>query len=235
MGEGVSKSGTYGADTGTAQLTLTVASGSKAAGFRLKIQTVTGSGGTFILSHEQGWNPDGWLNWDGANSKWVVGPADGPGRAFSHGTTGAYDVELDVTGIKVRWTSGAQVGDYWDFYVGYPFLRQTNHADAGCVMCHGERNMNHFRARGEDRYYRPNGVRKFSHPVGVGLNANGFGTDRAVILDADGTVGSSTTDGPTGTTGNPTNDLVLQGGKVWCTSCHAAHNADSNSLSVDAR
>jgi predicted CXXCH cytochrome family protein len=34
---------------------------------------------------------------------------------------------------------------------------------------------------------------------------------------------------------NATNDLVLNGGVVGCTTCHAAHNADSNSLTVDAR
>jgi hypothetical protein len=33
---------------------------------------------------------------------------------------------------------------------------------------------------------------------------------------------------------NPTNDFVMRGGVVGCTTCHAVHNADSNSLTVDA-
>ena len=126
------------------------------------------------------------------------------------------------------------VGDYWDFFVAYPFLRFSNVKDEGCVNCHKERVMNHVRARGDDRLYRPNGVRKFSHPVNVGLNVNGLGRDRTVVLDADGTAGSSTTDGD-GNVANPTNDLVMKDSVVRCTTCHAPHNVDSNSLTVDAR
>ena len=160
----------------------------------------------------------------------VEGPVTGAGRPF---VNGAY-VELDVPGITVKWTAGARAGDYWDFYVGYPFLRMSNADDWSCYRCHAERVMNHVRARGDDRYYRPNGIKRFSHPVKVGLNVNGFGTDRTTVLDADGTAGTSTTDGLAGVQ-NDSNNLVMSGGVVRCTTCHAAHNADSNSLTVDPR
>jgi hypothetical protein len=227
-GVATAKTGTFGGATGSASMTLTVTPGAPGIGFRLRLRTVSGGGGTFIVSHDYGWNPDSWLNWVGG--VWVKGTAAGPGRDFTNGV----DVPLDTGGASVRWTAGAVEGDYWDFFIGYPFLRFTNVGDASCFECHKEQVMNHVRARGNDRSYLPNGVRKFSHPVGVGLNANGFGTDRAVVLDADGTVGSSTTDGQ-GSVKNATNDLVLNGGVVGCTTCHAAHNADSNSLTVDAR
>lgn len=222
------KTGTTGALTGTATMTLTAVPGSAPEGFRLKILTVGGGGGTFILSHDHGFNPDSWFNWVGG--AWVAGTAAGPGRPFTDGV----DVPLDIPGISVRWSAGAVVGDYWDFYVGYPFLRYTNTNDGICIGCHQERVMDHLRARGVDRSYLPNGIRKFSHPVGVGLNANGFGTDRTTILDVDGTEGSSTSDG-LGGVANATNDLVLKGGVVRCTTCHAAHNTDSNSLTIDVR
>jgi hypothetical protein len=228
LGVGRSKTGTFGAATGSGAMTLTATPGAVARGFRLRLRTVAPGGGTFIISHEYGWNPDSWLNWVG--NTWIKGTATGPGRDFQDGV----DVPLDTAGASVRWTAGAVEGDYWDFFIGYPFLRFTNVTDAACYQCHAERVMDHVRARGNDSSYRPNGVRKFSHPVGVGLNANGLGSDRAVMLDADGTAGSSTADG-LGSVANPTNDLLLTGGAVGCTTCHAVHNADSNSLTVDAR
>jgi hypothetical protein len=213
---------------GTATMTSTVQTGTPPSGFRVKIRSVDAGGGTFIISHFPG-GPEGtWLNWDG--SAWSYVSSTGPGRPFLNGV----DVPLDVAGVTVRWTAGAVEGDYWDFYVGYPLLRITNIGDGSCFNCHKDRVMNHVRARGDDRSYLPNGVRKFSHPVGVGLNANGFGSDRTAILDADGTAGASATDGLGGAP-NPTNDLVLPGGVLRCTTCHAVHNADSNSLTVDAR
>lgn len=226
------KTGTFNPiTTGDATMTLTATPGAAARAFRLRLLTVTGTGGTFIISHDYGWNADSWLKWDGG--AWVQGTAAGPGRAFSWGVA----VPLDTAGASVSWTQGATgalVGDHWDFSVGYPFLRFQNVTDAACYQCHQERVMNHVRARGLDRSYVPDGVKKFSHPVGVALNANGFGTDRTVMLDSDGTAGSSTTDGQGGVK-NPSNDLVLVGGTVGCTTCHAVHNADTNSLTVDAR
>lgn len=218
VGKAVAESGGPG---GSAQMTL-VTPGTLPKGYRLKIQTVTAGGGTFVISHDFGLATPSWFNWSG--SAWVAGAVDGPGRAYTNGVP----VELDAPGTTVSWTAGAAVGDYWDFYVSFPFLRLTNVGDALCTSCHAERKMNHVRAAGLDPSYVPNGVRKFSHPVGVALNANNRGLDRAVPLDAHGLP-------QTAGDGIASNDLVLNAGVVNCTTCHAVHNADSNSLTDDAR
>jgi hypothetical protein len=68
-----------------------------------------------------------------------------------------------------------------------------------------------------------------SHPVGVALNANGRGYDRAAPLDGNGAA-----QGGAGTDANPTNDLVFDAaGNVQCLTCHGVHYVDSNTLSVD--
>jgi hypothetical protein len=231
------KTGTSSADTtGSATLTLTATPSAVPTGVRLKIVTVNGSGGTFIYSQSVSWSAGYWYNWTG--TAWTSGPETGPGRPFTNGV----DVPLPSAGASVKWTAGARVGDYWDLYIAYPGSRYTSVADSYCTVCHQERAMNHVRARGMDRGYLPNGVRKFSHPIGVALNVNGFGTDRTRVLDADGTqvtdiegkVGTSTSDGADSLQ-NATNDLILNGGIVQCTTCHRVHNADSNSLTRDAR
>jgi hypothetical protein len=237
IGEAKGETGTTAGAAGSATLTLAaVPEGTASTGFRVMIRSVDASGGTFIISHFPG-GPEGtWLNWNG--SGWAFISSTGPGRPYQNGV----DVGLDVSGVTIRISAGAVAGDYWDFYVGYPLLRMTNVDDGACFNCHKERVMNHLRARGLDRYYLPNGVRKFSHPVGDGLNANGFGSDRARVLDADGTqvtdvegkVGTSTSDADDGQA-NATNDLVLNAGKVRCTTCHRVHNADTNSFTRDAR
>ncbi|MHB0972196.1 MAG: hypothetical protein ACYC60_20805, partial [Thermoanaerobaculia bacterium] len=66
-----------------------------------------------------------------------------------------------------------------------------------------------------------------SHPVGVALNANGGGYDRATPLDANGLVQGGAGDG------NPTNDLTLAGSTVQCLTCHGIHHADSNTQTPD--
>jgi hypothetical protein len=206
---------------GTSQLTL-VTAGTVSKGFRLRIQTAGGGGGTFIISHDFGLATPSWFNWNG--SGWVVGSVTGPGRSFTNGSP----VALDDPAVTVSWTAGAVAGNYWDFYLSYPFLRASNVNDTICVMCHQELVMNHVRVGGKDGNYRPNGARMFSHPVGEALNANGRNLDRAEILDTNGLVQSSGD-------GKSTNDLRLDGGVVRCTTCHAVHNADSNSLTEDAR
>jgi hypothetical protein len=228
VGESQLKSGNLLGDaSGAGTLTLTATPGASARGFRVKIQTRTAGGGTFLISHDYAWKADSWLNWMGAF--WNEGTATGPGRAFQDGVA----VPLDTAGASITLSAGSVVGDHWDFFITYPFLRYQNVTDAWCYQCHKEWQMNHLRVRGVDTSYLPNGVRKFSHPVGVGLNANGLGTDHPAPLDADGTAGSSLTDGEGGVA-NPTNDFVMRGGVVGCTTCHAVHNADSNSLTVDA-
>ncbi len=220
---GVAQDESGGDASGTATMTL-VAPGVTAKAYRLQIATVGGGGGTFVISHDFGLATPSWFNWVGG--AWVAGTAGGPGKPYTNGS----DVTLDDPAVSVRFTAGAAVGNYWDFWVAYPFLRGSMEGDALCVTCHAERSMTSLRVRGADANYRPNGVRKFSHPIGEGLNSNGKNSDRTVatMLDASG-VAQVTGDG------NATNDLRLPGGLVRCTSCHAVHGADSNSLSVDPR
>lgn len=211
-----------GPSEGTAKLTLTVAAQANPAGYRLRIQSVDAGGGAFIMSHAYGLATPTWLNWNG--SAWIEGPVDGPGHPFTNGVA----VALDDPKVSVKWTAGAAVGNYWDFYVSYPFLRMSVNADQICFQCHGEMRMTHVRVRGDDPGYRPDGVRRFSHPVGQKLNANLLGTDRAAPLSA---VGVAQVDGGV----SSTSDLKLDNGFVRCTTCHAVHNADSNSLTEDPR
>jgi hypothetical protein len=212
---------TGGTAGGTAQLTL-VSVGTVAKGYRLKIQTVTAGGGTFVISHDASLATPSWYNWSG--SAWVIGTVGGPGKPYANDTA----VPLDDPAVAVKWTAGAVAGNWWDFYVTSPMLRSNNASDAFCTMCHASYVMTHTVVDNLHPYYQVDGVRRFSHPVGQGLNANGKNTDVAEILDATG-VRQSVGDG------NASNDLKLDGGVVRCTTCHAVHNADSNSLSVDRR
>lgn len=211
--------------TGTGTMTL-VSAGETAKGFRVQISAANGDGsaGQFVISNDFGLLTPSWFNWSG--SAWVAGTLAGPGMPFTSGA----DVALNDPAVQVRFSSGVQVGDYWDFYVSYPALRASNVADAFCHMCHSERVMTHVRAGGNDPNYRPDGMKKFSHPVGVAMNANGKGYDRpaAELLDANGALQASGTD-------LASNALALDAGLVRCTTCHAVHNADSNSLTDDAR
>ncbi len=164
---------------------------------------------------------------DGGRS-WFVGPGVPYTTPASAALTSATSNTLnDGANVTVRWSGGAcAVGDQWKFYVSYPFLRVSNVNSAMCETCHASRVMNHVAVEGPG-----NGVTVFSHPVGVTLNVNAKGYDRAAnaLLDANGAL-QSTGDG------NPTNDLLLASdGTVRCLSCHYPHNADSNSLTVDPR
>jgi hypothetical protein len=207
---------------GSASLTL-MSTGTNQNGWRVKVQTVGGAGGTFILSHDWTLTTPTWFKWDPAapgGGAWVPGtgaPTD-QGKQYTNGA----DVTLDDNVTTVR-IANAVVGDYWDFTVSYPALRITNVGDGICYACHAERSMNHVRASGQDPTYLPNGSRLFSHPVNVSLRENGETYDRleADVLDPDG----STSDAI------PRNDLVFDSGKVRCTTCHAVHNGNSNSLS----
>lgn len=136
---------------------------------------------------------------------------------------------FSVDTVSLVLSGAPAAGDYWDFYVSYPHLRQTNVADAMCVQCHADRVQSHTVVGAQTT----DGTTFLSHPVGAGvtLGANGGGYDLtpATMLDATG-VAQVTGDG------NRTNDLVLDGGTTMrCTTCHAPHNADSNSLTVDLR
>jgi hypothetical protein len=138
-------------------------------------------------------------------------------------------VSLD-SGVTVSFGAGNYaVGERWELSAGWPFLRAeldsgTNAAgSAYCRDCHRSWVMDHNGVHLYDGNYK-------SHPVGVGLNANGQGYDRGTPLDGNGAVqGGGSADA------NPTNDLDLDGsGNVQCLSCHGIHFADSNTQTVDA-
>jgi hypothetical protein len=135
-------------------------------------------------------------------------------------------------------------GERWELFAAWPFLRRSmplNHApdalvDAGdittgdkfCRDCHAAWVMTH-----DADLIGGGGVQSYdgnfkSHPVGVGLNANAQGYDRAAPLDGHGVAQD------TGDDGNPTNDLRLdQFGNVQCLTCHGVHYADSNTETLD--
>lgn len=167
-----------------------------------------------------------WYGWDGA--AWSA--ASLAGKPFTAGAP----VALDVAGKVTATFSGTfAVGDRWQpFYISYPFLRESAAASAMCLVCHPDRNMDHTRVRGDDASYPADGANVFSHPVGVVLNANARGYDRATPLDATGAVQSAASDAAD--PARSTNNLeVTAAGEVHCLSCHRPHNADSNSLTLD--
>lgn len=188
--------------------------------FRVQVSAAGG----FIVSHDYGLASPSWFNW--VSNAWQPGVADGPGRPISANA----DLATDDPQVVVRFSAVPPAGAYWDFIISYPFVRASTVGDLLCFQCHGERVMGATRVRGDDPYIKPNGARLFSHPVGEALNSNGEGYDRTPsnlsnpgILDATGVLQSAGD-------GAAHNDLVLEGNAVMCTTCHATHNADSNSL-----
>lgn len=205
--------------SGTGRMTVQALGASPLAkGYRVWV--VAGSG--FILSHDFGAAAPTWLNWIGG--AWQLGSMGGAGKPFTPGAA----VTLDDPSVSVVFEAGTVSGDYWDFYVAYPFVRAYNAAGEMCLDCHRDRAQDHYTVEGAAGYGW--GGKPYSHPVGEALNANAGGYDRATPLDANGAV-----QGSGGADGNATNDLVLSGGQVTCLSCHAPHGADSNSLTVDQR
>jgi hypothetical protein len=205
--------------TGSANMIL-VSEGTAPRAYRLKISADRTS---FVISHDFGLGTARtWVNWSTGTSAWVTGGTEtGTGRPFTVGNA----VALDDAAVTVKWTALPNAGDEWDFYVSYPFLRAPGISDSLCIACHKDRAQSHARVTGEDAGYLPDGVRRFSHPIGEVFGA----TERSAILDVNGLA-----QGVSGET-NDTNNLVLDAGAVRCTTCHAVHNADSNSLTTDAR
>jgi predicted CXXCH cytochrome family protein len=217
---GVAQNKTGGTGTGTLTLQALPATPA-AAGYRVKL-SATG----ITISHNANIAAPAtptWLNYVGG--VWQVGSDGGAGKPFTPGTA----VTLDgANPVSIVLSAGTAAGDYWDFYVSYPFVRAFNAAGEMCIDCHRDRAQDHFTTRGTPGYGW--GGLAFSHPVYQALGDNGEGTDRTAPLDANGAL-----QGTAGVDANPTNDLVLSSGQVTCLSCHAPHAADSNSLTVDLR
>jgi len=138
------------------------------------------------------------------------------------------DVPLD-SGVTVTFTAGSfTVGERWEFSGSWFFLRvplddgDNASGDKYCRDCHRSWEMDHIEVETWDGSVR-------SHPVGVALDANGHGYDRATPLDGNGAVqGSPLADA------NPTNDLGFDSSSlVQCVSCHGLHHVDSNTQTVD--
>jgi len=139
-------------------------------------------------------------------------------------------VNLD-NGVNVTFTGGTgafQIGDRWEFYGSYPFLRanldfqDNTTGDKFCRDCHRSMAMSHIEVENYD------GTKK-SHPVGIGLNANGMGYDRPAPLD-----GNGASQGGVGEDNIKSNNLKLDGaGNLQCLTCHNVHYADSNTQTED--
>lgn len=172
--------------------------------YLLEIQTPGASGAATFR-----WSKDSGTSWMASNV------ATGAGVALDNGVTVGFGAGNYVSGER------------WEFAASWPFLRVA--ADSGdnaagtklCRDCHRAWAMDHNAVEVWD------GTRK-SHPVGVALNVNGSGYDRATPLDANGAV-----QGSAGRDTNAGNDLKLDGtSRVQCLTCHAPHFAPSNSTAV---
>lgn len=198
--------------TGSGQLTVSsisaTAGNATPAGYAIKIgSTAT----TFQISH----------NFYAATPTWSAN------LPFTAGTA----VALDDSHVTVTISAGTVVGDYWLFYVSAPFIREDNTTGGMCMDCHKNRNQTYQNVEGTGPLAGTGGaitlgITVFSHPVAQPLNINGNNYDRATILAPDGTNQPYAA--------NPTANLNTgAGGVVTCLTCHAPHNADSNSLTVD--
>lgn len=202
------------AGSGTGVLTYNASSTASEKGYLVEIVESPGAAGTarFRISN------DGGVSWFGyAAGAWTT-YANGNGAL-----TGASVTLNDGASIVATFSGTFAIGDRFRFHVAYPFLRVA--LDSGdnvtglkfCRDCHASRAMDHTGVNTWDGSLK-------SHPVGITLNANAGGYDRAAPLDANGGSQSGAGDG------NASNDLKLASDQtVQCLSCHAAHHADANS------
>ncbi len=203
---------------GTGTLTYSATADATAKAYTIEIIETAGNAGTakFRLSNDGGIS---WFGWSG--SAW---------SAYTAGTarlTGAAVPLNDDAKIAVTFSGAFVIGDRFRFSVAYPFLRAP--LDSGdnltgsrfCRDCHRDLAMDHNGVNAWDGSMK-------SHPVGVALDANGQGYDRALPLDANGLVQGGAGDG------NTSNDLLLAAdGTIQCLTCHGVHRADGNSSTVD--
>lgn len=186
-------------------------------------------------------------NYTGANGIWYLIEIDTPGSQATATFKWSKDnglswiqqnvncgngnpVNLD-NGVKITFSGGAgafQLGDRWEFYASYPFLRvkldsgDNLTGDRFCRDCHREMVMTHSEV---ENY---NGTKK-SHPIGIVLNANGMGYDRPSPLD-----GNGNPQGGLGEDNIKSNNLKLdENGNLQCLTCHNVHYADSNTITED--
>lgn len=162
---------------------------------------------------------------------WEPAACDPPNGAVAACLTAATTPVTLADGITATFTAGSfALHERWQFSASWPFLRHA--LDAGdnatgvkfCRDCHRSWEMDHTALHTWD------GTKK-SHPVGVALNVNGLGYDRAVPLD-----GNGAPQGSVGRDGNLSNDYPLDaGGRLQCLSCHGVHRADSNTSTEDVR
>jgi hypothetical protein len=203
-------SGTGTPPAGTGQLSITaLVAAPLPKGYRVRVSAA----GQFQVSHDAG----------------LTTPSYTSSYAYTAGTAVTLSNAADDANLQVTITAGAKVGDYWDFYVTYPFVRVSIANGELCEDCHRSRVMS-------DTVTGANGTKVFSHPAGMGVQlARTYDRTQGTnggILDANG--GVQGVDGDTITS----NDLRLYGSaananSVTCLSCHSPHNADSNSLTED--
>jgi hypothetical protein len=179
---------------------------------------------TFRISHDG----RSWWGWDPAPvSAWVASLATGKPTGTA--------VTLDEPGFEVDFAGTFAVGDRFRFHVSRAFLRVQNTDAAMCTTCHKNLDQRHDNVEGQGTIPGTGeavapGTTWFSHPVGEALGVNGRGYDRTTIVEPTGDPQQGGGDGVA------TNDLVLSGtSRVTCLTCHAPHNADSNSLTEDTR
>jgi predicted CXXCH cytochrome family protein len=188
-------------------------------GYRIRVSATDATTVRFKISHDRGKT---WAAWSG--SAWVTDTGGtGQGRPATAGDASGVALN-DGDKVKVAFPDAAvayAVGAYWELWISYPAFRAPIADDAMCVDCHADRAQGHLQAEGRDPALPPDGTTVYSHPVGEPISV--ARNHRATPLDADGSASD----------GNASNDLRLDDGVVRCTTCHAVHNVDSNSLTVD--
>jgi predicted CXXCH cytochrome family protein len=207
-GTPLAKSGGTGAGT----MTLTVGSSAVAKGYRVRIGPAANQ---FQVSHNARYSAAALVTWGAAYSI--------PGASGAVALTHADDDPAVSVGFSA---ASMTIGDYWDFYVGFPFLRMPIAEGEMCVDCHAARNQRHSDVETTSTYGWASG-KPFSHPVGEGLDSNAMHYDVATPLEVNGA--------PQGPTPTSSYLELSPAGNVTCLTCHAVHNADSDSQTMDAR